>query len=152
MPADAPAGECRFALMLSGEPQAVEGAAVPSVSARLGIIVYLAIGDARPDFELVGAARVQVESVERPALRIRNTGLAHGRLEGMVDAVDAAGQRLVFHPSNLPILAGETRLVPLSPAPERGKPVEPQIRYPLTLKGRLDHGQSRLDIEGFQVP
>ena len=27
-----------------------------------------------------------------------------------------------------------------------------QIRYPLTLKGRLDHGQSRLDIEVFQVP
>lgn len=151
VPADAPQGECRFALMIEGQPQEVAGGRVPSVSGRLGVIVYLSIGNAHADFKIVGAGRVKVEGVDRPALRIHNAGTAHDRLEGYVDAIDAAGNKITFNPSNLPILAGETRMVPLTPSPEKGR-AEPKVVYPLTLKGKIDWAQSRLDVEGVSIP
>lgn len=151
VPADAPVGECRLAIMLEGEPQTVGAGnmAIP-VSGRLGIIVYVAVGGAKPAFHVEGTARTPVEGVDRPALKLKNQGNAHGRLEGYIDAVDAKGTKITFTPSNLPILAGETRLVPLMALPEKGKP-EPTIAYPLTLKGKIDWNNQRLDVDGVVV-
>lgn len=152
VPADAPVGECRLAIMLEGEPQTVGAGNVSiPVSGRLGIIVYVAVGGAKPVFHVEGTARTPVEGIERPALRLKNQGNAHGRVEGFVDAVDAKGTKITFTPSNLPILAGETRVVPLMPLPEKGKP-EPTIAYPLTLKGKIDWNNQRLDVDGVVVP
>src|SRR3546814_2260001 len=43
VPADAPAGECRFAIMIEGAPQIVPGGAAVPVSGRIGVTVSLAL-------------------------------------------------------------------------------------------------------------
>lgn len=147
VPADAPQGECRFALMFEGAPQAAPGDVPVPVSGRLGIIVYLAIGDAAPYLAVAGHHVAMVQGQRLPVLEISNTGDAHGRLDGYLNGTDAEGRRIALAPSSLPILAGETRAIILSPVQDdSGTPV-PAIHYPLTLKGRLDAGRQRVDID-----
>lgn len=146
VPSDAPSGECRFAIMLEGEPQTAKGAVPVPVSGRIGIIVYLTIGDAAAKFDVVGAEVKTVEGRALPVLRLRNSGNAHGRMEGLVDGKDASGRTFSFAPSNLPILAGETRAVVLTPEGDNPGAPAPAIVYPLVLKGRLDWGSQRIDI------
>lgn len=146
IPADAASGECRFAIMLEGEPETAKGDVPVPVSGRIGIIVYLTIGDAAAKFDVVGSAVQTVDGRALPVLRLRNSGNAHGRMEGLVDGKDASGRSYTFAPSNLPILAGETRAVVLTPEGDRPDTPAPAIVYPLALKGRLDWGSQRIDI------
>ncbi|MGH8076512.1 MAG: hypothetical protein ACREPE_04200 [Lysobacter sp.] len=146
VPADAPSGECRFAIMLEGEPEAAKGAVAVPVSGRIGIIVYLTIGDAAAKFDVVGSDVQTVDGRALPVLRLRNSGNAHGRMEGLVDGKDASGRKFTFAPSSLPILAGETRGVLLTPEGDNPAAPAPAIVYPLVLKGRLDWGSQRIDV------
>lgn len=146
VPADAPSGECRFAIMLEGEPETAKGAVPVPVSGRIGIIVYLGIGSAAAKLDVVGSAVQAVDGRALPALRLRNSGNAHGRMEGLVDGKDASGRTFTFVPSNLPILAGETRAIVLTPEGDNPDTPAPAIVYPLALKGRLDWGPQRIDI------
>ncbi|HEY0660471.1 MAG TPA: hypothetical protein VGD21_03985 [Lysobacter sp.] len=147
VPADAPSGECRFAIMLEGEPEQVKGELALPVSGRIGVIVYLSIGDAAARLDVVESQIQTVEGRHLPMLHVRNSGNAHGRVEGMVDGTDASGRRFTFVPSNLPILAGETRGVVLNPEGDNDDTPAPAIAYPLTLKGRLEWGTEHLDVE-----
>ena len=146
VPADAPTGECRFAIMLEGDPETATGDVPVPVSGRIGIIVYLTIGDAAARFDVLGSQVRTVDGRALPALRLRNSGNAHGRMEGLVDGKDASGRSFTFAPSNLPILAGETREVVLTPEGDNADTPAPAIVYPLVLKGRLDWGSQRIDI------
>jgi hypothetical protein len=147
VPADAPRGECRFALMIEGDPETVTGGAPIPVSGRIGVIVYLAIGDAAPRLQVVGPHVATVDGREVPVLRIRNDGDAHGRLEGFVDGTDASGHRYAFAPSSLPILPGETREIPLQPQPDHRDAPPPVLAFPVGVAGRLDSGSQRIDID-----
>src|ERR1700680_3971070 len=56
VPANAPAGECRFAVMIEGAEPSIarsQGLDLP-VAGRIGVIVYLIIGDGAPDLEVFG--------------------------------------------------------------------------------------------------
>src|SRR5271157_6377388 len=55
VPADAPAGECRFAVMIEGaEPSVAHGKGLDiPVTGRIGVIVYVVIGDGAPDLEIL---------------------------------------------------------------------------------------------------
>jgi len=146
IPADAPRRECRFALMIEGDPEPVEsGVAIP-VSGRIAVIVYLSIGGAAPRLEVAGQRIATVEGRDVPVLRVHNTGDAHGRLSGFVDGTDADGRRYAFAPSTLPILPGETRDVPLQPQPDDPQSAPPVLTFPVKLQGRLDSGAQRIDI------
>lgn len=147
VPADAPAGECRFAILLEGEPEPVRGSVPVPVAGRIGIIVYLTIGDAAPDLGIAGQEVREVSGRTLPVILVRNAGNAHGRLEGLVDGTDASGKRYSFVPSNLPILAGETRAVVLAPEADSAGAAPPELHYPLRLEGRLESGARRLDID-----
>ena len=147
VPDSAPAGECRFAILLEGDPESVQGGVVVPVSGRIGVIVYLSIGDAAPKLELAGQQLQTVDGSLLPSLHVRNSGNAHGRLEGFIDGKDASGRRFTFSPSSMPILVGETRDIILTPQGENDRTPAPPITYPLTLKGRLDWGSQHLDIE-----
>jgi len=141
-PADAPAGECRFAIMVEGQQeQANNGSLTVPFNARVAVIVYLAVGDAQPKLSIVGST-VQVLNGQRlPALRVRNDGNAHGRLGGFLQGGDAAATRLEFTPATSPILPGETRAIALLPS----RPGDPDgavtLRFPVTVKGRVDWGR-----------
>ena len=146
VPADAPAGECRFAIMIEGDPQTVQGGAAVPVSGRIGVIVYLAIDDAAASLDVVGHDVRTIEGNAVPVLSVRNGGNAHGRLQGFVDGTDASGKRYALQPSTLPILPGETRDIALVPQADNDAAAVPVIAWPLRLEGRLDWGSQRLDI------
>ena len=68
VPQDAASQQCRFAVMFEGEPTPVPGVAVP-VAGRIGIIVYLDVGDAQADLRVVGSGVVEEGGRELPMVR-----------------------------------------------------------------------------------
>lgn len=146
VPADAPSGECRFAIMVEGDPSTPAGGAVP-VAGRIGVIVYLAIGDAAPNLQVTGYSVRTVDGSVVPVLTVRNDGNAHGRLQGFVDGTDAGGKRYAFAPTTLPILAGETRDIALMPQADKDDQPPPVLTWPVRIQGKLDSGKQRIDLE-----
>lgn len=147
VPADAPRGECRFALMIEGEPGVVRGGVPLPVSGRIGVIFYLVVGDAAPKLTVLETLRTDLQGQILPVLRVRNDGDAHGRLEGYLAGLDADGRRLVLIPDSGPILPGATRDLVLHPQAEDAASPPPAIAYPLRIHGRLDADRQRLDID-----
>lgn len=146
-PPDAPAGECRFALLIEGEDTAVAGAEllrIP-VRGRLGVIVYVAVGDAAPKLEIVKAGVETVQGKRTPTVWVRNTGNAHGRLAGFLNGVDASGRELEFAPSSLPVLPGETRALVIAAQAGPNEPTEPVL--PVTVRGTIEWAGGRLPFE-----
>lgn len=143
-PADAPAGECRFAIMVEGqEERANTGALAVPFNARMAVIVYVALGGAEPRLTVVGNA-VQVINGQRvPALHVRNEGTAHGRIGGFLQGSDAASQRLDFTPATSPILPGETRGIPLLPSRPGDPDGQVVLRYPVSVQGKLEWGKGQ---------
>lgn len=147
VPADAPAGECRFALMIEGdEPVITSGDAfrIP-VRGRLGIIVYAAVGDAAPKLEIVKVGLDASGGKRVPTVWIRNTGTAHGRLGGFLTGTDAKGRELEFAPSSFPVLPGETRALSLAAQTGPNEPVDPVL--PVTVQGTLEWSGARVPFE-----
>lgn len=145
VPADAKAGECRFAIMLEGQEQTSQTAGGPPIpfSARLAVVVYVAVGGAEPELSIVGTRVIQVNGVQTPALQVRNGGLAHGRVAGFLTGTDAGKTQLEFSPSNLPILPGETRLVPLTATRPGDSETAVQAKFPLTISGKIEWGRGK---------
>ncbi|MFM2398540.1 MAG: hypothetical protein RL341_697 [Pseudomonadota bacterium] len=142
VPADATERECTFGLMVEGEEQRVasSGMSFP-VSGRIGVIIYVQVGNVQPQLVITPAASAVVDGQRVPMVSVRNTGTAHGRLAGFVSGTDAAGQKIEFTPSSLPILPGETRLLSLQAALPGGAPVT--IKYPVSVTGTLEWGNSK---------
>lgn len=147
-PPEATRGECRFALMIEGDPQAVQagnGLPVP-VSGRIGVIVYVTVGEAAADLQVVGTSVTDTTGGTLPALAVHNAGNAHARLNGFLSGTDAQGRRLEFYPSTLPILPGETRLVPLAAAV--GSDAVTDLAFPVRVSGVVEWGSGRrLEID-----
>jgi hypothetical protein len=142
-PAGTPARECRFAIMIEGDEQlarAADGLDLP-VSGRIGVIVYVSVGGAAPDLQVVGAVVSEVNGRMLPVLQVNNLGNAHGRLTGFLQGTDASGRRLEFEPSTLPILPLETRAIALT-ASERPEAIT-EVVFPVTIKGVLEWGSAR---------
>jgi hypothetical protein len=146
-PADAPAGECRFAILIEGDEQQVQtpgGPAFP-ISGRLGVIVYVAVGSADPKLEVVGTKVGSVNGEDLPVLRVKNSGTAHGRLAGFLSGTDASGKKLEFNTATLPILPGETRDISLALYREKDESIK--IAYPITIRGKLEWGGGSTTFE-----
>jgi hypothetical protein len=146
VPADAPAGECRFAVMIQGaEPSvaASKGLELP-VTGRIGVIVYVTIGDGAPDLELLGPKIATLNGRQVPTLRVHNGGTAHGRMSGFLTGTDAKGISYDFTPADFPILPHEEREVFLTPS--SGKDDHPTLTFPVTVKGTLEWGVHRTEL------
>jgi hypothetical protein len=146
-PADAPVGECRFAILIEGADQNVQtpgGPAFP-IAGRLGVIVYVTIGAAEPILEVAGTKVAAVNGEDVPVLAVRNIGNAHGRLAGFLSGTDAAGKKLEFSAATLPILPGETRDISLVPYREKDEALK--ITYPITIRGKLEWGSKSSPFE-----
>lgn len=143
-PPDAPAAECRFALLLEGEDQTAKtGSLAIPYNARLGVIVYIGIGNVTPKIEIIGAAVQTVNGRPTAVLKVKNTGTAHGRLSGFLAGTDAANTSLEFAPTPSPIMPGESRDIPLT-ASRPGDPDTPvAARFPLTVRGNLESGSDQ---------
>ncbi len=146
-PADARSGECRFALLIEGdEPVVTSGDAfrIP-VRGRLGIIVYVAVGDAAPRLEVVKIGLDVVGNKRVPTIWVRNTGDAHGRIGGYLTGTDAKGRELEFAPSTFPVLPGETRALALAAQLGPNETVAPEL--PVTVQGTLEWSGARVPFK-----
>lgn len=146
VPANAPSGQCRFAIMVEGDPAAMPDGGL-QVGGRIGIIVYLTVGDGAPVLTYLGTRVAEVNGRKLPLVSIRNSGNAHARLGGYLDAIDGNGKRITVSPSADPILPGATRDIALLPLGEGPNAPEPPLTFPLRLKGRLEAPPLRLDID-----
>lgn len=147
-PANSPARECRFAIMISGAEQTAktaDGLAFP-FSGRLGVIVYVAIGDVKPKLDIVNSEVKMIDGISKPIIAVRNSGNAHGRLTGFLSGTDANGKKLEFSPSGLPIMAGETRKITLDIQQLENSPL-PIIKYPITIRGNLEWDNKSIPYE-----
>jgi hypothetical protein len=146
VPADAAAGECRFAVMIEGAEPSIarsKGLDVP-VTGRIGVIVYVTIGGGAPDIEVLGPKIVTLNGRQVPALRVHNGGSAHGRMGGFLTGTDAKGISYDFTPSDFPILPHEEREVFLTPSTATDD--HPTLTFPVTVKGTLEWGAHRTEL------
>ncbi|MDH4189929.1 MAG: hypothetical protein OEW21_06970 [Betaproteobacteria bacterium] len=150
VPDSAPAGECRFALMLGSDPAAEQGVRIGQASfpvgGQIGVIVYVAVGGAQPKLVFKGLRKETVDSAVLPVAVIENTGNAHGRPEGVLRATDASGREFEMTVSEIPILAGQTRSVPINLVNADGKTAG-KFTFPLKLKGTIEWDGGKQDID-----
>jgi len=140
-----PAGG-KYRYRFEGDEQTVQTPGGPTfpVSGRLGVIVYVTMGGAQPSLEVVGT-RVSVGEEALPVLMVKNSGAAHGRLAGFLSGTDAAGRKIEFTLSTLPILPGETRGISLAPYRDNDEALK--INYPITIRGKLEWGDKTVPFE-----
>lgn len=146
VPANAPAGECRFALMIEGAEPSIarsQGLDMP-VTGRIGVIVYLTIGEGTPELEVFGPKIATLNGRQIPALRVHNSGTAHGRMTGFLTGKDAKGISYDFTPSDFPILPHEEREVFLTPSTATDD--HPTLTFPVTVKGTLEWGKRKTEL------
>jgi hypothetical protein len=152
VPADAPATECRFALLISPDPKSVKplqlGQIRFPVVGRVAVIVYVRVGSAKPELQYRGLEWREYSGRKLPAVVMENVGNAHGRPFGSFRAVDAAGRKVELLVDESPILPGQTRAIVLRPAPDpRAAATSFGLQRPLRIRGRIewDGGSRRLD-------
>jgi len=94
-PADTRPTECRFAIVVAGAEERVSPGANVSfpVSGQIAIIVYVTVGDVKPQLRIVKADVVNINGALTPVLMVENTGTAHGRLSAFLTGTDAAGKK-----------------------------------------------------------
>jgi hypothetical protein len=145
-------GECRFAVVLEGSGETVQAGQNVSIpiNGQIAVIVYVTLGDAAPQLEVVRTAVAEREGRQVPLLYVRNTGNAHGRLEGFLEGTDASGRRHDFTPAGLPILPGETREIMLNVAVDGNS--GPAVAFPIAIRGTLDWSGKSTPFEGRFAP
>ncbi len=144
VPPDAKIGECRLALLVSSEatmvmPQGANGIKIPVVG-RLGVIVYVTIGDAKPQLKLTKVGMAKANGKATPVATFRNTGNAHGRVSGALEAKDARGRKVELIAEEAAMLPQATKTITLSPVDySSGEARAPAFELvpPIHLRGKL---------------
>jgi fimbrial chaperone protein len=152
VPPDARAGECRFALLIEGkEPSLSEGTIRLPMQGRIAVIVYVAVADARPKLEYRSLQVANVNGKAYPSITFANSGNAHGRPEGTLEARDANGKSLEFSVSPSPVLPGTTRSLPIWPN-DGADGRTPTFAYPLRLKGTVEWDGGKYAVDAVVRP
>jgi hypothetical protein len=150
VPKDAPDQLCRFALLLEQADdkafQPPPGSIQVPIHGRIGLIVYVRVGNVAPQLSLQKLEVATVNGRPTPVAWFSNQGTAHGRPEGTISGTDANGKQLDFTVAPLPILPGETRAIPLWPQDDGdGKP--PTLAFPLRMKGVVEWENGKHPVE-----
>jgi hypothetical protein len=151
VPETAASGECRFAILIEGKETSLAkaGAVNMPMTGRIGLIVYVTVGDAAPRLEIFGPTLVTVGGRKLPTIRLHNAGNAHGRVTGFLTGTDAKGIKYDFNPSDFPILPQEVADVYLTPSTSTDD--QPELNYPVHVTGSLQWGKQSLEVdEQFQ--
>lgn len=114
------------------------------ITGRIGVIVYVAVGDSRPDMEILGPTITTLNGQRVPTLRVHNGGSAHGRVSGFLTGTDANGISYDFTPADFPILPQEEREVFLTPSTAAQE--HPTLTFPVTVKGTLEWGGQKTEL------
>jgi fimbrial chaperone protein len=155
IPSDAPRGECRFMIAIEGIEPAYRallesgGASLSlPVNGRLAIAVYVSISGAESKLALTHIGMSEFKGKRTPTVTVTNTGDAHGRLEGNLDAIDTKGVAFELIPEGTPVMPGQTRVLPLIVKSEAKKVVVEPV-YPVKAQGIFDweNGSFKVDVE-----
>lgn len=154
VPAGIAPQECRFAILVqkSTEESAINAGNIQfPLQGRIGVIVYVGVGDVAPRLELRGVDLAEFNGRLTPAATFHNSGTSHGRPEGVLEGRDASGKSYEFVVSPFPILPGETRAVALWPqaAPDQKTP---PLAYPLRLQGTIEWEGGKQHIDATLAP
>ena len=155
VPKDARNGECRFALLIS----ASAGTVTPSggsfiqipIVGRLAVIAYVTIGDAKPDMKLERFAMQKMNGKLLPMATFRNSGNAHGRVSGHLEALDAKHHKVVLIADGSVILPNTARTIALTPmdwSSGQGKTPAFDLALPMHIRGTLQFlggGEVKID-------
>jgi hypothetical protein len=150
VPGDAPAGECRLALLVEPGEDAQLMARARNirfpVEGRIAVIIYVGIGDAEPQLEVRQLRLDDINGRLTPVAVLHNSGTAHGRPEGFLQGSDASGRRLDFTVAATPVLPGQTRAIPIWQAPAEGTE-RVDLQPPLTVHGVIEWqgGEQRVE-------
>jgi hypothetical protein len=152
VPEDAPAGLCRFAIMIEPSDKLVsslgnDGQIRFPIVGRYAVITYVTVGDAKAEIDYLGMGETLISDQRLPTLKLYNQGNSYDRAFGEVVATDPEGQKIVLIASSFPVLPGRTEEIALAPvAPEPGKqPIA--FGYPLKLKGKVEIGGETIKID-----
>jgi hypothetical protein len=150
VPPDAGDRLCRFALLIEPSNPAMTisplGNILMPVQGRIGVIVYVRIGDAKPQIALERVEMQNVNGQPTPVAVVRNSGNAHGRPEGTLSGNDASGRPFDFVVAPLPVLPGETRNIPIWPQ-DAGDGKKPVLVPPVKVKGAIEWEGGRIPVE-----
>jgi len=141
IPEGTPSGECRLAILVEPSADAFTMARAKNIEfpieGRIAIIIYVAIGDAKPELTLQSVTLQEVNGQLSPVAMLQNSGNAHGRPSGFIDGRDASGARIDFSVAESPIMPGQTRKIPLWQAPAEGTEAV-ILQPPLQLEGTIE--------------
>lgn len=141
---------CRFALLIEPASAAMTisplGNILMPVQGRIGVIVYVRVGDAKPRMELEGVSLQTINGAPTPVVVMRNSGTAHGRPEGTLSVTDAAGKTFDLIVAPLPVLPGESRSIPMWPQ-DGADGKRPALNPPLRVKGVVEWEGGRIPVE-----
>ena len=153
VPANAARSECRFMISVEGTEPAQQsvmqggGAALSlPVMGRIAVAVYVLLDGAQPKLELKQVATHVVQGKKQSFVTVTNTGDAHGRIQGSLDAVDNQGRSFELFAEGTPILPAQTRTLALTPQVEPGKAAVPYA-YPFKVSGMLDWDRGSFKVE-----
>ncbi len=155
IPKDAKPGECRFAFLISSQAgttvkPGTQNLSVPIVG-RLGVVAYLAIGDAKPDLRFAEASFKKIEGKTVPTVTFYNQGTAHGRVFGVLEGKDATGKKVelvVEDGAVLPKVRRSLRLMPVDFSTGEGRAPTFELTPPMHVRGKLEpRGSERIEID-----
>lgn len=155
VPEDAKNGECRFAFLVSSDagtvtPRGGSFIQIPIVG-RLAVIVYVTIGDAKPDMKLERIAMQKMHDKLLPVATFRNNGDAHGRVSGHLEALDANRHKVILVADESVILPNTARgvtLIPMDWSSGEGKTPTFDLAPPMHVRGTLQFlggGEIKID-------
>lgn len=157
VPPGTPSRECRFALLIGSEAAQVTPAGASQIQipliGRIGVIVYVAVADAKPKLELRRLGLLKIKGTTVPVATFRNAGNGHGRVLGAVEARDAKGRIVDLVAEQAVILPGAERTIELQPVDySSGEPKRPgfDLVAPIHVRGRLEF-QSGGEVKVDQV-
>lgn len=152
VPEDAADGECRFAVVIAPDASTIEamnmGTLNVPVLGSIAVIVYVTVGDAKPEVHLKGAKREHVSGVQVPMIRLDNQGNAHARPFGSMTVKDATNKTAELLIVPFPILPGETRDIKLAiDETLSGIQSFDELSFPISLKGTIEWygGTTKID-------
>ena len=150
-------GECRFAILLAPAPETLPETRIGNlnvpIAGQIAIIVYITVGDAKPNLTYQGAGLVRRGDRAVPVIKLANTGSAHGRPFGNLATVDATGRRYDLVAVPFPILPDRTQEIFLQPDTAFGvdaENYEPQL--PLHIKGLIEWEGGSVLIDDTLMP
>ena len=144
VPKDAVDGQCRFAIVVAPSLETVDTMAFGNfrfpITGSIAVIVYVTVGQAKPQLEFKGVYRQQKgDDTRGPVIRFTNTGNAHARPFGSIMARDASGRSVELIAVPFPILPDRTWDIELVADPETsGLQSMEELRYPLQLRGLIE--------------